>query len=82
MERQLRRRILLQTVLAATGFVLALLTIVWPEWIEELFGVEPDAGSGALEWIIALGLLGAAAVLALFARRGRQRLKGLTPAST
>jgi hypothetical protein len=82
MERKLRRRILLQMIFAATGFVLSLLTIVWPKWIEELVGVEPDAGSGALEWIIALGLLGAAAILALSARRGRQRLKALTPATT
>jgi hypothetical protein len=82
MERKLRTRILLQTIFAATGVVLSLLTIVWPEWIEALVGVEPDAGSGALEWIIALGLLGAAAILALSARRGRQRLKALTPATT
>jgi hypothetical protein len=82
MERRLRTRVLLQTVLAAAGLVLSLLTMVWPEWIEELFGVEPDGGSGALEWLIALGLLAAAATLALLAHRGRRRLRDLAPATT
>jgi hypothetical protein len=29
--------------------VLTALTIVWPEWIEGVFGVDPDAGSGVAE---------------------------------
>jgi len=29
--------------------VVAVLTVVWPDWIEGLFGVDPDGGSGAVE---------------------------------
>jgi hypothetical protein len=49
-------------VLFGIAFVAAL---VDPEWIEA-FGVEPDGGSGALEWgiAVALGLLCVACSLA------------------
>jgi hypothetical protein len=48
--------------------------MVFPQWIEELTGLEPDAGSGALEWIIAGVFLVAAVVSALLARRDHRRL--------
>lgn len=59
MSRMTRVRI--EIILSALFAVMAILTAVWPDWIEEVFGVAPDAGSGALEWSIAAGL----AVLAL-----------------
>jgi hypothetical protein len=59
----------IETVLAAAFAILALVTVMWPTWIEAIFGVDPDAGSGVLEWAIvaSLGVLAAAA--ALLARR-------------
>jgi hypothetical protein len=39
---------------------LAAVTAVVPDWIEEVFGVEPDGGSGALEWTLTLALAAAA----------------------
>jgi hypothetical protein len=52
----------------------AALTLVFPQWIEELTGLEPDAGSGALEWIIAGVFLVSAVVSAVLARRDHRRL--------
>ena len=72
MER-LRRRLRIE-VLAVISAVLCVLTLVLPEWIEELTGLEPDAGSGALEWIIAGAFLVAAVVSAVLARRDYRRL--------
>jgi hypothetical protein len=72
---RLRRRLRLEIVLAVLSAVMCALTLVVPEWIEELTGGwEPDSGSGALEWIIAGGFLLAAVVSAVLARRDYRRL--------
>jgi hypothetical protein len=48
--------------------LLALVTLIWPDWIERVFGIEPDQGSGALEWLI-VGVVFATSVgLAVAAR--------------
>jgi hypothetical protein len=73
MER-LRRRLRIEVVLAAISAALCVLTLVFPEWIEELTGLQPDAGSGALEWGIAGVFLVAAVVSAVLARRDYRRL--------
>ena len=73
MER-LRRRLRIEVVLAVSSAVLCILTLVNPEWIEALTGLEPDSGSGAVEWVIAGIFLVAAVVSAVLARRDHRRL--------
>ena len=73
MER-LRRRHRLEVVLAVICAALSVLTLVFPDWIERVTGLEPDAGSGALEWAIAGVFLVAAVVSTLLARRDHRRL--------
>lgn len=68
MSHGLRARFWLESLLAAVSAVLAVFTAVWPTWIEGLFEVEPDAGSGALEWAIVAAFACAAVVLAVLAR--------------
>jgi uncharacterized membrane protein len=72
--KQLHRRLRIEMVLAAVSAALSLLTLVFPEWIEALTGLEPDAGSGALEWIIAGVFLTATVVSTILARRDFRRL--------
>jgi hypothetical protein len=55
-----RRRFWTEIGLGAVCLVALALTAVWPDWIEEVFGVEPDGGSGAVEF----GLVGLLAVCA------------------
>lgn len=54
---QVRARFWIEAVLAALTGALFLLTLVSRDWIERIFGIEPDEGSGALEWLIVAALL-------------------------
>jgi hypothetical protein len=46
----------------ATAF-LAALTVVWRDWIEAIFQVDPDGHGGSLEWLIVVALLCATSML-------------------
>ena len=56
MTTQVRRRYWIELGAAVLAFVLLLVTLVSKEWIETVFGVDPDGGSGALELAIVVGL--------------------------
>jgi len=62
----------------ASGFLLVL-TLVTREWIELVFGVDPDGGSGALEWLI-VGCL--AALTLLFSTVARHERRRVAPATS
>ena len=51
-QRRLRRRFWIEAVLAGTAAALLALTLITREWIELIFRVDPDRGSGAAEWLI------------------------------
>lgn len=52
MRNALRRRFWLETGLAIVTGILFVITLVQRDWIEVVFGVDPDSRSGALEWLI------------------------------
>ena len=65
----------LSSALAVLFAVLAALTTIWPQWIESVTGLDPDGGSGSLEWLI-VAVLGVCAVTsALLARHGYAALR-------
>ena len=55
------------------GLALFVLTLITREWFELLTGLDPDGGSGALEWVLAFGLLAASALSAFAARHHYQQ---------
>ena len=69
-------RIRVEVVLAAVFGILAVVTAIWPTWIESMFEESPDAGTGSLEWAIVatFGLLAIAS--ALLARRDYRAIRG------
>ena len=74
-----RRRARVEIGLAVFAAALGVVTLAWPEWIEALFRVEPDAGSGAAEWAIVFGLLLAAVALGI---HGRSALRSAARSDT
>lgn len=62
-----------ETALAFAAALLAVLTVMDPEWIETIFGIDPDAGQGWLEVAMTGALVGAAVVSSAFARRDWRR---------
>jgi hypothetical protein len=67
--RRLRLRFWIEWPLALIGLVLAVLTMLIPDWFERLFEASPDNGSGEFEWLISLGFLLLAVVMGVLARR-------------
>jgi hypothetical protein len=71
-----RGRFWIETAAAFLSGLLAVVTVIWHDWIERVFGVEPDQGSGALEWLI-VGMAFAISIgLALVARLEWRRPRG------
>ncbi len=73
MRRNLPARFWFEAFTGALGLVLFVVTLFSREWFEELTGLDPDGGSGALEFLLAFGLVAIAAVSILDARRMYQR---------
>ena len=48
------------------------LTLVWPDWIEGIFGADPDGGNGSAEWGWTAAFAVAAFILAVDAGRMRR----------
>lgn len=72
------RRVLAESTLAIVAAVLAVVTVINAEWLEWLTGLDPDGGSGALEWG-AVGVLSLGAVVAgALARRDLRRWRAAT----
>ena len=52
MKSALRRRFWLETALAIVPCILIVATLVQRDWIEIVFGIDPDSHNGAFEWLI------------------------------
>lgn len=56
-NRARRVRFWTESIIAGVALGLAVLTLVWRDWVEGLFGVDPDSHSGAAEWLVVVVLL-------------------------
>lgn len=73
MSSSVRGRFWAESGLAVLAAVLGGLTVAWPDWIEEVFGIDPDGGSGLVEWLVVVVLAATAVVSGLLARAERRR---------
>ena len=69
MKNRLPPRFWVETVLGAASAAVLALTLALPDWIERIFGLEPDGGDGSAEWGWAIAF--AVATLVFFADAGR-----------
>jgi hypothetical protein len=69
-----RMRYRLEVIGAAVTGLAAAITAIVPDWIEEVFHVDPDSGNGSLEWLIVAALALATVTLSALAWRERRDL--------
>ena len=69
MKSRLPLRFWIESVLGTASAVVLATTLAWPDWIERIFGLEPDGGDGSVEWGWAIAL--AVGTLVCFADAGR-----------
>ena len=70
-----RRRFWIEAGLGTASFVLLVLTLIWHDWIETVFGADPDRGSGYAEWLIVAILALVTVTFAVLARVEYRRLR-------
>ena len=68
MKPRPRRRYWFELVAAGLSSILFVVTLFWTDWIEIIFGVNPDEGNGSAEWLVVVILLAVTSVLVLGAR--------------
>ena len=76
-------RFWIEVALGGLSAALLAITIVWPDWIERVFAIEPDGGNGSVEWGWGWAIVLAVATLVCCLDAGRtwwQTLRG-APAS-
>ena len=70
-------RFLVQLFVAGVSAICFVLTLIRRDWIEAVLSVDPDAGSGALEWVITGGFLTIALTCGFLAHRQWRRLAAI-----
>ena len=73
MARSRRARLWIEAAGGLLSLALAVVTLFSREWIEVVFRVDPDRGSGALEWAFVAATLALSAACSALARREWRR---------
>jgi hypothetical protein len=66
-------RFRIEAVITILLAAVAIITLIWPDWIEITLGADPDGGSGATEWGVVIMLGIAALIVGLLARHDYRR---------
>jgi hypothetical protein len=72
---RLRSRFWWESGFASLTGSLAVVSAAWPSWLERLYGVDPDHGDGAVEWLIVCATACATIALTWLARTEWRRAR-------
>ena len=75
-------RVRIEIVLSALLGVATIVTAVWPEWIEDVLGFDPDGGNGTTEWLIVAALAVITLAAAVLTRRDLRVVRRRTSIGT
>jgi len=73
-KTKISARFWVELVAGAVSVVAVAVTSIWPQWIEAVFGADPDAGSGEAEWGLTVAFCAFAVVMFALARREWKRV--------
>ena len=77
-DKRVGVRFYLEVILGAASVLLFAVTLIWKDWIEIVFKVDPDEGNGSVEYLILGALVVVAAASWWLARTEWRRVR--TPA--
>jgi DMSO/TMAO reductase YedYZ heme-binding membrane subunit len=69
MKRHVKPTFWVECALASFSVFLVVLTAVWHDWIEGIFGFDPDHHNGSFEWELVVVCCALAVLFATLARR-------------
>jgi len=72
------REFWVRLALTATSAALFVVTLLWNDWIEIVFRVDPDHGNGWLEWFIIVAAFGLTVTFSIGARQEWRRSASVT----
>ncbi len=67
-----------ESILASFTAFLAVLTLVWRDWIEIVFGFDPDHHNGSFEWLLVIVCCLVTVLFSALARREWRKAAGKT----
>jgi hypothetical protein len=74
-DGRLRPRFWIEAGLATISGILLVVTLVWRDWAEILFGFEPDEGNGSFEIAVTVAAIAATVAFVLAAKREWRRAR-------
>ena len=78
MTHSVVRGFVVRLVLAVASAALLVVTLVWHDWVEVVFRVDPDRGNGWLEWLIVAAAIGLTLTFSVSARQEWRRSISVT----
>jgi hypothetical protein len=77
-----RTRFWVEAGIASIYVLLAVVTLVWRDWIEVVIGIDPDLHDGSSEWIAVAALFLVGIFVSFIARREWRRPRPLPAVRT